>query len=32
VPNALGESGISSVFSEKNLGGTTFRLKIVVGN
>lgn len=32
VPNALGESGVSAAFNEKNLGGTTFRVKILVGN
>jgi opacity protein-like surface antigen len=33
VPHALGEnpSGVSSVYSERNLGGFTFRMKVVVG-
>ena len=31
VPNALGESGVSSVFSEDDLGGTTFRFKLILG-
>jgi hypothetical protein len=31
VPNALGESGVSAVFGEKDLGGTTFRFKVIAG-
>jgi hypothetical protein len=31
VPNALGESGLSAVFGEDDLGGTTFRVKVIVG-
>jgi len=33
VPNALGQnsSGVSSTFAETNLGGTTFRVKVVIG-
>jgi len=33
VPNALGKdpSGVSSVYNEHNLGGFTFRMKVVVG-
>lgn len=31
VPNALGESGVSSVFEEDDLGGTTFRFKLIFG-
>jgi len=33
VPNALGQepSGVSSAFDETNLGGVTFRVKVVVG-
>ncbi len=31
VPDVLGETGISAVFQEDNLGGTTFRLKFIVG-
>ncbi len=33
VPNALGNdpSGVSSVYNEHNLGGFTFRMKVVVG-
>lgn len=31
VPDALGESGASAAFDEDNLGGTTFRIKVVVG-
>jgi hypothetical protein len=32
VPKALGESGISAVYGERNLGGTSFRFKLIVGN
>jgi opacity protein-like surface antigen len=34
VPNALGanSSGVSSTFSETNLGGATFRAKVVIGH
>jgi opacity protein-like surface antigen len=31
VPKALGESGVSAVFGEEDLGGTTFRFKIFFG-
>jgi opacity protein-like surface antigen len=31
VPNALGTSGASAAFNEKNLGGTQVRLKVLVG-
>lgn len=31
VPNALGESGVSAVFGEDDLGGTTFRFKLILG-
>ncbi len=31
VPKALGDSGISAVFDEQDLGGTTFRVKILIG-
>ena len=31
VPDALGEHGISAVFEEKDLGGGTFRFKVLVG-
>lgn len=31
VPKALGESGLSAVYGEKDLGGTTFRVKLLVG-
>jgi hypothetical protein len=31
VPDALGESGVSSVFEEDDLGGTTFRVKLIFG-
>ena len=31
VPKALGDSGLSAVYDEKDLGGTTFRVKLVVG-
>lgn len=31
VPKALGESGVSAVFDEDDLGGTTFRLKVTFG-
>jgi hypothetical protein len=31
VPKALGESGLSAVYEEKDLGGVTFRLKLIVG-
>jgi hypothetical protein len=31
VPKALGDSGVSLVFDETDLGGTTFRVKIIVG-
>lgn len=31
VPDALGEGGVSDVFNETDLGGTTFRFKITIG-
>ncbi len=31
IPDALGTGGVSSVFGEDNLGGTSLRLKISVG-
>jgi hypothetical protein len=31
VPKGLGETGVSAVFGEDDLGGTTFRVKIIVG-
>ena len=31
VPKALGETGVSAVFDEDDLGGTTFRLKVTFG-
>jgi hypothetical protein len=31
VPDALGEGGVSEFFAEDNLGGTAFRLKIIIG-
>ena len=31
VPDAIGESGVSEAFSETDLGGTTFRVKITIG-
>ena len=31
VPDGLGESGIGPVFDEKDLGGTTFGFKLIVG-
>jgi hypothetical protein len=31
VPDALGEPGIGAVFDEKDLGGTTFGFKLIVG-
>jgi opacity protein-like surface antigen len=31
VPKALGTSGVSSVFGEEDLGGTTFRVKFMLG-
>ena len=31
VPDAIGESGVSAVFNETDLGGATFRFKITVG-
>lgn len=29
VPKALGEAGLSSAFDEDDLGGTTFRVKVI---
>lgn len=31
VPKAMGDSGVSAVFGEDDLGGTTFRFKVIVG-
>ncbi len=31
VPDAIGQSGVSSVFEEDDLGGTTFRVKLIFG-
>lgn len=31
VPKALGDHGVSAVFEEKDLGGGTFRFKVLVG-
>ena len=31
VPDAIGESGVSAVYNENDLGGATFRVKIIVG-
>jgi hypothetical protein len=31
VPDAIGESGVSAAFDETDLGGTTFRIKITIG-
>ncbi|HXW04503.1 MAG TPA: hypothetical protein VD833_04665 [Vicinamibacterales bacterium] len=31
VPDALGETGISAVFDEDDLGGITFRVKVIIG-
>lgn len=31
VPKALGDTGISAVYGEKDLGGTTFRFKVIAG-
>lgn len=31
VPKALGETGVSAIFKEKDLGGTTFAAKLIVG-
>lgn len=31
VPNAIGENGVSAAFNETNLGGTTFRVKVTIG-
>jgi opacity protein-like surface antigen len=31
VPNAFGESGVSAAFGEKDLGGGTFRVKVLFG-
>jgi opacity protein-like surface antigen len=31
VPNVLGETGASALFTEDDLGGTTFRVKLIVG-
>jgi opacity protein-like surface antigen len=31
VPKALGDTGVSALFEEKDLGGTTFSFKLIVG-
>jgi outer membrane protein W len=31
VPNVLGETGASALFTEDDLGGTAFRVKLIVG-
>jgi hypothetical protein len=31
VPGAIGDSGVSAVFEEEDLGGTTFRFKVLFG-
>jgi hypothetical protein len=31
VPDAIGESGVSKAFNETDLGGTTLRFKITIG-
>jgi hypothetical protein len=31
VPDTIGESGVSKAFDETDLGGTTFRIKITIG-
>lgn len=31
VPDAIGEGGVSDVFNEDNLGGTSVRLKVTIG-
>jgi opacity protein-like surface antigen len=31
VPDAIGDPGIGAVFDERDLGGTTFRVKVLVG-
>jgi len=31
VPKSLGETGVSAVYQEKDLGGTTFRVKVMFG-
>lgn len=31
VPKALGETGVLAAFAEDDLGGTTFRFKLIVG-
>ena len=31
VPKALGETGVSAVYGEKDLGGTSFRAKFIIG-
>lgn len=31
VPKAMGETGVSSAFGEDDLGGATFRFKVIVG-
>ena len=31
VPNALGEAGVSAVFEEKDLGGASFRVRLLIG-
>jgi hypothetical protein len=31
VGDALGESGVSQAFDESNLGGTSVRVKVIIG-
>ena len=31
VPDALGEAGVSATFDEADLGGTSFRFKVIIG-
>ena len=31
VPDAIGESGVSQAFNDTDLGGTTLRVKITIG-
>ncbi|HEX4915215.1 MAG TPA: hypothetical protein VFV51_14720, partial [Vicinamibacterales bacterium] len=31
VPDALGEGGVSDAFDETDLGGISFRLKVIIG-
>jgi hypothetical protein len=31
VPNSIGEAGVSEIFGEDDLGGTSFRMKVIIG-